>query len=113
MRGLVCDCSCNWKINYLKQNTVLDYWSRDVEDIEAEIRLVLYRDLRLRYFKHNLRILIFLLVFVSYSNFLVSYRYIQGCLCFKHDGLNICLKHSFKRMFKRSVFKTYYVLNIV
>ena len=37
----------------------------------------------------------------------------QGCLCFKHDILNICLKHSFKRMFKRSVFKTYYVLNIV
>ena len=47
MRGLVCDCSCNWEINYLKQNTVLDYWSRDVEDIEAEIRIVLYRDLRL------------------------------------------------------------------
>ena len=68
MGGLVCDCSCNWEINYLKQNTVLDYWSRDVEDIEAEIRFVLYRD--------NLRILIFLLVFVSYSNFLVSYRYI-------------------------------------
>ena len=41
MRGLVCDCSCNWEINCLKQNTVLDYWSRDVEDIEAEIRLVL------------------------------------------------------------------------
>ena len=74
MRGLVCDCSCNWEINYLKQNTALDYWSRDVEDIEAEIRLVLYRDLR--YFRHNLRILIFSLVFVSYSYFLVSYRYI-------------------------------------
>ena len=39
MRGFVFDCSCNWEINYLKQNTVLDYWSRDVEDIEAEIRL--------------------------------------------------------------------------
>ena len=39
MRCLVCDCSCNWEINYLKQNIVLDYWSRDVEDIEAEIRL--------------------------------------------------------------------------
>ena len=26
----------------------------------------------------------------------------QGCLFFKHDVLNICLKHSFKRMFKRS-----------
>ena len=38
---------------------------------------------------------------------------IQGCLCFKHNVLNICLKHSFKRMFKRSMFKTYYVLNIV
>ena len=34
---------------------------------------------------------------------------VQGCLCFKH----ICLKHSFKRMFQRSVFKTYYALNIV
>ena len=41
-----------------------------------------------------------------------KYRW-QGCLCFKHDVLNICLKHSFKRMFKRSLFKTYYVLNIV
>ena len=57
MRGLVCDRSCYWEINYLKQNTVLDYWSRDVEVIEAEIRLVLYRDLR--YFRHNLRMLIF------------------------------------------------------
>ena len=42
-----------------------------------------------------------------------SYESTQGCLCFKHDVLNICLKHSFKRMFKRSLFKTYYVLNIV
>ena len=73
MRGLVCDCSCNWEINYLKQHSA-GFWSRDVEDFEAEIRLVLYRDLR--YFRHNLRILIVLLVFVSYSNFLVSFRYI-------------------------------------
>ena len=28
---------------------------------------------------------------------------IQGCQCFKHDGLNICLKHSFNRMCKTSV----------
>ena len=65
MRGLVCDCSCNWEINYLKQHTVLDYWSHDVEDIKAEIRLVQYRDLQ--YFRHNLRILIFSLVILIFS----------------------------------------------
>ena len=55
-----------------------------------------------------------LIIFIScIEKIFTKHTYTQGCLCFKHDVLNICLKHSFKRMFKRSVFKTYYVLNIV
>ena len=59
------------------------------------------------------------ILYLNLYNIIYTYEYIesitlkQGCLCLKHYVLNICLKHSFKRMFKRSLFKTYYVLNIV